>query len=90
MTDENTAHGDILNQEVQGQLKSIVERVERLTAEKDEIAEQISEVFTEAKGNGFDVKIIRKVIRIRKQDRAKRMEEDSILDLYLSATGDLL
>lgn len=88
MSDDN-AHGDILNQAAQGQLKSIIERVERLEQEKSEIAEQIKEVMAEAKGNGFDVKIIRKVIRIRKQDRAKRMEEDAILDLYLAAIGEI-
>jgi uncharacterized protein (UPF0335 family) len=87
MSDDN-AHGDILNQAAQGQLKSIIERVERLEQEKAEVSEQIKEVFAEAKGNGFDVKILRKVIRIRKQDRAKRMEEDAILDLYLSAIGE--
>ena len=53
------------------------------------IAEQIKEVFAEAKGNGFDVKILRKVVRIRKQDRAKRLEEEAILDLYLSAMGEI-
>jgi uncharacterized protein (UPF0335 family) len=88
MSDDN-AHGDILNQAAQGQLKSIIERVERLEQEKAEVSEQIKEVFAEAKGNGFDVKILRKVIRIRKQDRAKRMEEDAILDLYLSAIGEI-
>lgn len=79
--------GDILNQAAQGQLKSIIERAERLEEEKAEVAEQIKEVFAEAKGNGFDVKILRKVVRIRKQDRAKRLEEEAILDLYLSALG---
>lgn len=71
------------------QLKSIIERIERLESEKAEIAEQIKEVFGEAKGNGFDVKILRMVVRIRKQDRAKRMETEAILDLYLSAIGEL-
>jgi uncharacterized protein (UPF0335 family) len=89
MADDASAHPDILNQTAQGQLKSIIERVERLEVEKAEIAEQIKEVFAEAKGNGFDVKIIRKVIRIRKQDRAKRQEEEAILDLYLSAIGEI-
>jgi len=84
---DDAAHADILNQTAQGQLKSIIERIERLEQEKSEIAEQIKEVFAEAKGNGFDVKILRKVIRIRKQDAAKRQEEDAILDLYLSALG---
>lgn len=83
MTDE------VLNQNAQGQLRSIIERVERLEHEKAEIAEQIKEVLSEAKGNGFDVKAIRKVVRIRKQDRAKRQEEEAILDLYLSAVGEI-
>ena len=84
---DDASHADIQNQTAQGQLKSIIERIERLEQEKSEIAEQIKEVFAEAKGNGFDVKILRKVIRIRKQDAAKRQEEDAILDLYLSALG---
>lgn len=81
--------GDVLNQSAQGQIKSIVERVERLNAEKAEIAEQTKEVFAEAKSYGFDVKILRKVISLRKRDRAKRLEEDAILDLYMSAIGEI-
>ena len=88
MSDDNS-HGDILNQAAQGQLNSIIERIERLEQEKTEISEQIKEVFAEAKGNGFDVKVLRKVVRIRKQDRAKRLEEEAILDLYLSAIGEI-
>lgn len=80
---------DYLNNAAAGQLRSIIERVERLDQEKAEIAEQIKEVFAEAKGNGFDVKVLRKVLRIRKQDRAKRMEEEAILELYLSAIGEI-
>jgi uncharacterized protein (UPF0335 family) len=83
----STPHADVLNSTAQGQLKSIIDRVERLEVEKAEIAEQIKDVYLEAKGNGFDVKILRKVVRILKQDRAKRQEEDAILDLYLSAVG---
>ena len=64
-------------------------RVERLEVEKTEIMEQMKEVYAEAKGNGFDVKILKKVVRLRKQDRAKRQEEDAILDLYLSAIGEI-
>ena len=86
---DDAAHSDSLNQAAQGQLKSIIERIERLEQEKSEIAEQIKEVFLEAKGNGFDVKILRKVVRIRKQDRAKRLEEEAILDLYLAAMGEI-
>lgn len=89
MADDIAAHPDVLNGTAQTQLKSIIERVERLEQEKAEIAEQIKEVFAEAKGNGFDVKVLRKIIRIRKQDRAKRMEEEAILDLYLSALGEV-
>ena len=89
MADDASSHPDILNATAQGQLKSIIERVERLEQEKAEVAEQIKEVFAEAKGNGFDVKILRKVVRIRKQDRAKRQEEEAILDLYLSAIGEI-
>lgn len=86
---DDLAHSDVLNVTAQGQLKSIIERIERLEQEKSEIAEQIKEVFAEAKGNGFDVKILRKVVRMRKQDRAKRQEEEAILDLYLSALGEI-
>ena len=82
-------HSDVLNGAAQTQLKSIIERVERLEQEKAEVAEQIKEVFAEAKGNGFDVKVLRKIVRIRKQDRAKRMEEEAILDLYLAALGEI-
>ena len=60
-------HPEVLNQTAQGQLKSIIERIERLEVEKAEVTEQIKEVFAEAKGNGFDVKILRKVVRLRKQ-----------------------
>lgn len=86
---DDLAHSDVLNVTAQGQLKSIIERIERLEQEKSEIAEQIKEVFAEAKGKGFDVKILRKVVRMRKQDRAKRQEEEAILDLYLSALGEI-
>ena len=83
------AHSDVLNQDAQGRLRTIVERIERLEQEKSEVMEQIKEIFSEAKGAGFDVKILRKVVRLRKQDRAKRQEEEAILDLYLSAIGEI-
>lgn len=83
-----TGH-DILTGTAQGQIKSIIDRVERLEVEKAEIMEQIKEVYIEAKGNGFDEKILKKVVAIRKKDRAKRQEEDAILDLYLSAIGEI-
>ncbi|HEY4028883.1 MAG TPA: DUF2312 domain-containing protein [Caulobacteraceae bacterium] len=80
---------DVLNSTAQTRLKTIIERVERLEEEKAGIANDIKEVFAEAKGEGFDVKILRKVIRLRKQDKAKRQEEEALLDLYLSAIGGL-
>jgi uncharacterized protein (UPF0335 family) len=74
---------------VQGdQLKSIVERIERLEEEKKTIADDIKEVYAEAKGTGYDTKVLRKVIAIRKRDRNERLEEEAILDLYLQAVGE--
>ena len=73
----------------QGQLKSLVERIERLEEEKKTIAGDIKEVYAEAKANGFDTKILRKLISIRKKDRNEREEEEAILDLYMSALGML-
>ena len=80
---------EVLNSTAQTRLKTIIERVERLEEDKAAVAADIKEVFLEAKGEGFDVKILRKVVRLRKQDKAKRMEEEAILDLYLSAIGGL-
>ena len=70
-----------------GQLKSIVERIERLEEEKKTIAADIKEVYAEAKANGFDTKILRKVISLRKKDAAEREEEESMLDVYMAALG---
>ena len=71
----------------EGQLKSIVERIERLEEEKKAIAADIKEVYAEAKGNGYDIKILRKVISLRKKEIGERMEEEAMLDVYLSALG---
>jgi uncharacterized protein (UPF0335 family) len=80
MTDEiNTVHGL--------QLRSVIERIERLEEEKREIADAIKEVYAEAKGNGFDTKILRTVISLRKKSSDERSEEEAILDTYLSALG---
>ena len=70
-----------------GQLKSLVERIERLEEEKTALTADIREVFAEAKGHGFDTKIMRQVIRMRRLDKADRQEQEAILDLYLSALG---
>ncbi|MGV8839064.1 MAG: DUF2312 domain-containing protein [Bauldia sp.] len=69
------------------QLKSIVERIERLEEEKKALADDIKDVYAEAKANGFDTKTLRTVIRLRKQDRAEREEQEALLDLYLNALG---
>ena len=72
-----------------GHLRSFLERVERLEEEKKALSDDIKDVYAEAKGNGFDVKILRKIVSIRKQDNEKRREEEEILDLYLTALGML-
>jgi uncharacterized protein (UPF0335 family) len=72
-----------------GMLKSLVERVERLEEEKKAIAADIKEVYAEAKANGFDVKILRKVIAIRKKDAAQRAEEEALVETYMAALGML-
>lgn len=69
------------------QLRSFIERVERLEEEKKTIADDIRDVFGEAKANGFDVKILKKVIALRKQDSDQRAEEEAVLNMYLSALG---
>lgn len=67
------------------QLKAFIERIERLEEEKAGIAGDIREIFAEAKGNGFDVKVMRRIISLRKKDRAERQEEEAILELYMQA-----
>ena len=69
-------------------LRSFIERVERLEVEKATIMNDIKEVYAEAKGEGYDAKTLRQVVRIRKMDRADRQEQEALLDLYLSALGD--
>lgn len=83
------ASSDVLTSTSAGRLRTIIERLERLEEDKQAIMNDTKEVFAEAKGEGYDVKILRKVIRIRKQDKAKRQEEDAIMDLYLSALGEI-
>jgi uncharacterized protein (UPF0335 family) len=79
----------ILNGTAQTQLRTIVERIERLEEDKAGVMADLKEVYAEAKGNGFDTKILRKVVRMRKQDKAKLSEEEALIDLYLSAIGGL-
>lgn len=70
-----------------GQLRALIERIERLEEEKAIIAEDIKEIYQEAKGTGFDTKAIRTIVRLRKKDQAQRQEEQAVLDLYLAALG---
>ncbi len=69
------------------QLRSIIERIERLEEDKSQVAADIKEVYAEAKGNGFDTKALRKLVALRKKDRDKAMEERAILELYANALG---
>ena len=69
------------------QLKSIIERIERLEEDKKAIADDIKEVYGEAKANGFDTGILRKIVSLRRKPAAERAEEDAILELYLQALG---
>ena len=71
------------------QLKAVVERIERLEEEKKAIADDIRDIYAEAKANGFDTKVLRQVVSLRKKDLAERQEQDAIRDLYLQALGML-
>lgn len=79
---------DTITGAAQTRLRTIVERIERLEEDKTGIMADIKEIYDEAKGEGFDVKILRQVVRLRKQDPLKREEEGAVLDLYLTAIGD--
>ncbi|WP_028033756.1 DUF2312 domain-containing protein [Chelativorans sp. J32] len=82
---------DITNETAQtvaaGQLRAFIERIERLEEEKQTISDDIKDVYAEMKGNGFDVKAVRTIVRLRKKDQAERQEEEAILDLYKAALG---
>ena len=79
MTDAGRVAGD--------RLRTIIERIERLEEEKKALADDIREVYSEAKGAGFDVKVIRQVVRLRKMDATDRSEMEQILDVYKPALG---
>ena len=78
---------DDINANTAGQLKAFIERVERLEEEKRTISEDITEVYSEAKANGFDPKILRKIVALRKLDASKRQEQEEILETYMRALG---
>ena len=71
------------------QLKAIIERIERLEEEKKTISDDIRDVYAEAKGNGYDVKALRTIVRMRKQDANERAEQETILETYMQALGML-
>jgi len=71
------------------QLKAIIERIERLEEEKKTISDDVRDVYVEAKGNGFDVKVLRTIVRMRKQDANARQEQETILEMYMQALGML-
>ncbi len=84
---EFDAMGDNAHKVAAEQIRAYIERYERLEAEKQDIADQQKEVMAEAKGNGFDVKALRRIIRDRKRDQNDLAEEEAIVDLYKSALG---
>ncbi len=69
------------------ELRQFVERVERLEEEKKAIADDIRDVFAEMKGRGYDVKVVRQILRMRKRDQSERKEEEAILEVYMQALG---
>lgn len=72
------------------QLRSIIERVEKLEGEKRAIADDIKDIYSEAKSNGLDPKVIKKIVSLRRMDAQKRREEQEIFDIYAAALGDFL
>ncbi|MEM1151001.1 MAG: DUF2312 domain-containing protein [Pseudomonadota bacterium] len=86
MDDVSATH---LNEATKEKLRQTIERIERMEEEKKEIAEQIKEIYAEAKAFGFDTKALRQVIRLRKVDRAEREEQEMVLDTYLAALGEI-
>lgn len=78
-----------LTQTAQEKLRQLVARIEKLEEEKKSIADDIKETYAEAKGTGYDTKVLRQVIRFRKQDRHEREEQEQVRDLYLHALGEI-
>ena len=90
-TDSNTGRAPATSEAshsfAKGQLKAIIERIEKLEEEKKTISDDIKDVYGEAKGNGFDVKALRTIIRMRKQDADERQEQETVLETYMLALG---
>lgn len=87
MTDTFENH-DVMTAAAQGRLRTIIERINRLEEDKEAVQLDIKEVYAESKAAGYDTKALRKVIRLLKMDRAKRQEEEAIIDLYMSSLGE--
>jgi uncharacterized protein (UPF0335 family) len=83
------ASPDILTSEAQGRLRTLVERIERVQEDIDSIVADQKEIYLEAKFEGYDTKVLRRVITLRKIDKAKRQELDAIEDLYMLALGEI-
>lgn len=81
----NSGKKMLINLDTKNQLKGLIERIERLEQEKATISEHIRDIYAEAKGFGFDIKIIRQVIKIRKMDRQELEEQEELLDIYRQA-----
>lgn len=92
MSEAQIGHNSVINEETstrfsRDQLKAIIERVERLEEEKKTISDDIRDIYAEAKGNGYDVKALRTIVRMRKQDANERAEQEEILESYMHAMG---
>lgn len=79
----------LVGDNVKAQLKSLIERIERLEQEKKQMSEDVKDIFAEAKGAGFDVKALRSIIKLRKQDPDERNEAETVLETYMQALGML-
>ncbi len=86
---DNVVATQSLTQSAQEKLRQLVARIERLEEEKKSIGDDIKESYAEAKATGFDIKVLRQVIRFRKQDRQEREEQEQIKELYLHALGEI-
>lgn len=87
MTNPEINGGDNAQTVAAGQLRAFIERIERLAEDKHAIADDIKDVYAEAKGTGFDVRAVRELVKLRKQDAAERHEREAIVDLYKAALG---
>lgn len=78
---------DVLSSAAQGRLRTIIERLERMDEDRQAVMDDIKEIYAEAKGEGYDVKALRKLVSLRKKDKAKLQEDNAILHLYASSIG---